>query len=109
MARIIDLEFKDKKYAVEFNRESVVKLLSKLNDNKNDEIEVAIDLVECGLLKHHRNDMPSREDIVCWLLELGDQLIEFVQALRSCVDEVVSAINEEHNNKSKNFKWGVRK
>jgi len=106
MARIIDLEFKDKAYMIEYNRESVIKVMSNRKDD-DDTFDIAITLIECGLLKHHKNDMPDREDIVSWLLNMGDDLQKFVEALEDSVKEVLEVIQSDQ--KSKNLKWGVRK
>ena len=105
MARIIDLEFNDKKYSIEYNRESIVKLMSV---SKNDDLmENAVSLIECGLYKHHKEDMPDRDSIIGWLLVLGDDLKDFVEALQESVEEVLKVIQNDQN--SKNVKWGVRK
>lgn len=106
MARIIDLKFNDKTYSIEYNREAVMKIMTT-RDEKDDMIEVAIKLIECGLTKHHKNDMPDRDDIVGWLLALGNELPTFVQELQKSVQEVIEVIQSEQ--KSKNLKWGVRK
>lgn len=106
MARIIDLEFNDKTYSIEYNRESVIKVMANRKEN-DDVIDIAINLIECGLLKHHKEEMPNRDDVVAWLLALGEDLPKFVEALQDSVQEVLEVIQSEQ--KSKNLKWGVRK
>lgn len=106
MARIIDLQFNDKKYSIEYNRESILKLMANRKDD-DDIFDMAIQLIECGLLKNHKNEMPSRDDIVGWLLSMGDDLPKFVEALQESVSEVLEVIQSDQ--KSKNLKWGVRK
>lgn len=106
MGRIIDLQFNDKTYSIEYNRESIVKLMANRNDDE-DTFEMAITLIQCGLMKNHKNDMPEREEIVGWLLALGDDLQDFVKALQESVQAVIEVIQADQ--KSKNLKWGVRK
>ena len=79
MGRIIDLQFNDKTYSIEYNRESIVKLMANRVENE-DTFEMAIRLIQCGLMKNHKNDMPEREVIVGWLLSLGDDLPNFVNS-----------------------------
>lgn len=105
MARIIDLQFKDKTYSIEYNRESIVKLMAKRSQS-DDTFDLAINLVECGLMKNHKNDMPDREEIIGWLLAMGDDLKPFVEALQKNVEEVINLIKDDQ--KSKNLKWVVR-
>ena len=106
MARIIDLDFNDKTYSIEYNRESVLKLMANRKDG-DETFELAIMLIECGLMKHHSKEMPDRETIVSWLLSMGDELPKFVEALQDSVREVLELI--QNDQKSKNLKWGVRK
>jgi hypothetical protein len=106
MARIIDLQFNDKTYSIEYNREAVLKIFSLKND-ENDEMENAINLIYCGLLKHHRNEMPDREVIIEWLLALGEDTHAFISELQQCIQEVLEVVQKDQ--KSKNLKWGVRK
>lgn len=105
MARIIDLQFKDKTYSIEYNRESIVKLMSKRSQDK-DTFDLAIDLIECGLMKNHKDETPDREEIIGWLLALGDDLKPFVEALQESVEAVINVIKDDQ--KSKNLKWVVR-
>ena len=106
MARIIDLEFNDKKYSIEYNREAVLKLFSLKKDD-DDPMESAINLIYCGLMKHHKDEMPDREVIIEWLLAVGEDIKPFVEELQKCIQEVLEVVQADQ--KSKNFKWGVRK
>ena len=106
MGRIIDLQFNDKNYSIEYNRESIVKLMENY-DEKAPTIEIAIKLIQCGLMKNHQHEMPEKEQIVSWLLMLGDDLPKFVEALQESVQEVLKVIESEQ--KTKNLKWVVRK
>ena len=72
----------------------------------DDTLELAIKLVECGLLKNHKNEMPDREEIIGWLLALGEDLGDFVKALQECVEAVIEVVKNDQ--KSKNLKWGIR-
>lgn len=106
MGRIIDLQFNDKTYSIEFNRESIIKLMANRSD-EDDTFEMAIKLIQCGLMKNHKNEMPDREEIVGWLLSLGDDLANFVSALQESVQAVIEVIKNDQQ--TKNLKWGVRK
>ena len=106
MARIIDLQFNDKTYSIEYNRASVLKLFT-LKSNDKDEIEGAIDLIYCGLLKHHENDMPDRDEIVGWVLAMGEDIKPFLEELQKSIQKTLELVQSEQ--KSKNLKWGVRK
>lgn len=106
MGRIIDLTFNDKTYSIEYNRESVLKVMSNRKDD-DDLIDMSISLIQCGLLKNHKDEMPSRDEVIAWLLSLGEDLPKFVEALQESVQEVLNVIQDEQ--KSKNLKWGVRK
>lgn len=104
MGRKIDIEFNDKTYTIEYNRSVVVKLIRETQKNK-DEMETAIDFIQFGLLVHHEKDMPSREDILGWLIVMPDG-DKFVEALQGMVQEVISCI--EQDKKKGNFKWEVK-
>ncbi len=106
MARIIDLDFNDKKYSIEYNRIAIVKLMAERDEN-DDTFDSAVKLIKCGLLKNHEKDMPTDDDIAGWLLSLGDDLQAFVEALQESVQSVLEII--EKDKKAKNLKWGVRK
>ena len=109
MGRIIDLQFNDKTYSIEYNRESVLKFYASQQAEKKekDTMEVAIALIQCGLMKHHGDELPDRETIISWVLAMGDDLTAFVEELQKCIQEVLEVIQSEQ--KSKNLKWGVRK
>ena len=104
MGRKIKISFNDKDYIIEYNRESVMKLMEKLNEKESD-MEHAIEIVYCGLLKHHKDDMPERDVIFGWVLSMGDKAEGFVQALQGCVQEVLDAVKKE--TESGNLKWEV--
>ena len=106
MARIIDVEFSDKKYTIEYNRRSVVEFMTMQNDSDNS-IKVATKLIQCGLLKHHEHELPSEDEIVGWVIAMGEDAPKFVEALKTCIDDVLATIKADKENKS-GFKWGIR-
>lgn len=106
MGRVIDITFNDKSYALEFDRYAVLKFMELQNSGDSDGVTSAINLVHCGLIKHHSNEMPENDEILGWLLVLGDELEPFTKELSKCVEEVTTALQ---NTKSGNLKWGVRK
>ena len=97
MARI-ELEFNDKKFTIEYDRASVREFL-RVKENISD-LDQAVALIKCGLLKHHKDDMPSEEDILGWVMAMED-LNEFAKALSEMVQDVLSAIKTDR----KNLKW----
>ena len=99
MARKIELSFYDKKYVIEFNRNSVKYVLQH---TKGDGIEQAIVLIKGGLLMHHENDMPTDDDVLGWVLALGDDIGEFAKTLQ----EMVADVMKTFENDRKNLKWG---
>lgn len=98
MARKIELEFYDKKYTIEYNRASVKEIFSKQG---NDDLEQVIALIKGGLLLHHANEMPTDEEILGWVIALGDSVKEFAEALKEMVQEVISTFESDR----KNLKW----
>lgn len=107
MARKIDLSFNDRKYTIEYNRESVAKFMANMEGKDSEStIDLAVRLIECGLIKNHANEVPDRETIISWLFSLGGELQDFVNALKDCVQDVMNII--EQDTKSKNLKWEVR-
>lgn len=106
MGRKIDIEFNDKTYTIEYNRSNVIKLIREMQKNK-EETDMAIDTIYYGLLLHHENDMPSRDDILGWLMVIPEEDSEkFVSTLQELVQEVISCI--EKDKKQGNFKWEVK-
>ena len=104
MARKIKIQFNDRDYFIEYNRESIVKLMSSLQKHK-DGLEQAIDLIYYGLLKNHANEMPERDLIIGWAIAMGDQLKPFAEAVKDLVQDVVTIIQSEQ--KQGNLKWEV--
>lgn len=99
MGRKIELEFYDKKYVIEYNRSSVREVL---NNKSDDDLENAIILIKSGLVMHHKDELPSDEDIFAWVMALGDDISEFANALREMVQGVLDTFKEDR----KNLKWG---
>lgn len=107
MSKQIDIEFNDKKYTIEFNRETVLRLMEKQTKNKSqDGIDTAYDFIYFGLLKNHKDEMPDKDTILGWIVAMGEPQ-EFINAISECVQEVITVI--ESDKKQGNFKWGVRK
>lgn len=104
MARKIEIEFDEKTYVIEYNRESVVKLMSSQNDDESD-VEKAVNIIYYGLYKHHKYNMPDKDIIYGWVMALGKDLETFVKELTTCIEEVLTVIKSEQ--KSGNLKWGV--
>lgn len=106
MSKIIDISFNDKSYVIEYNRETVLKLMEKQSKSDGkDGIEVAYDFIYYGLLKNHKDDMPSKDAILGFLILMNDQQ-GFINAVSECVQEVIQSI--EKDKKQGNVKWGVR-
>lgn len=105
MARI-NVEFNDRKYIIEYNRRSIVKLMESQNE-KDSEIESAVKIIYYGLYKNHSNDMPDMDDIYGWIIAMGEQLKPFVEALNGLIQDVLTTVKNEQENKG--FKWGVVK
>lgn len=108
MGRIIDITFNGKDYVIEFNRETVLKLMtSQTNKPNQNGIDMIYDFIYYGLLKNHKDDMPTKEVVTSWIISMGDQAQGFVNELSACVKDVLEVI--EQDKKQGNFKWGVRK
>lgn len=99
MARI-ELTFYDKSYIIEYNRASVKEFL--MLKNKGDEIEQVVALIRCGLVMHHEKDMPTNNDILGWVLALGEDVKDFANALQGMVQDVLTTLETDR----KNLKWG---
>lgn len=97
--KVINLSFYDKEYTIEYNRASVLKVIS--NESK-EPLDQVVNLIKCGLIKHHEKEMPSDDEIKGWLLALGDDMQEFANALQEMVQEVLNTFKEDR----KNLKWG---
>lgn len=107
MGRIIDIEFNGKPYVIEYDRYSVLRFMEKQQGKgAQDNLSNAINLVACGLLKHHANGMPSDDEILGMLLALGDDLKPFTEELSKCLEEVITSLKGSQEG---NLKWGVRK
>lgn len=107
MARI-ELSFYDKKYVIEFDRESVKEFfrqkdeILKESDDPIDNAEQLVAFIKCGLIKHHKNDMPSDDDIFGWVMAMGEDAMPFMEALRDMVNDVLTVVQTDR----KNLKWG---
>lgn len=107
MARI-KLSFYDKDYIIEFANRIEVKeyfaqlsTLEKSND-VNDGIKALVILLKAGLVEHHKNEMPSDEQLERWATSMPNAK-KFYEKLMSMVQEVVSVIEQD----TKNLKWEV--
>lgn len=98
MARKIELEFYNKKYIIEYNRSAVLNVVSFEGGNN---LETIVNLIKCGLVKNHENDMPTDDDIKGWILALGDDLMPFAEQLKEMVQDVISTFENDR----KNLKW----
>ena len=99
MGRKIELDFYDKKYTIEYNRYSVKCVLT---NNKSDEpLNQAINLIKCGLIMHHENELPTDDVIFGWVVAMGKNLEPFAEELRNMVQDVLKTFEEDR----KNLKW----
>ena len=98
MARKIELEFYDNTYVIEYNRASVKEIISK---DEKDEIKQVITLIKAGLEIHHKDNMPSDDEIFGWVMALGEDIKPFAEALQEMVQEVISTFESDR----KNLKW----
>lgn len=105
MARIIDIEFNGKQYTVEYNRIALL-MLAQNKVNEDETISSLVNLLHYGLYKHHKNDMPSDDELLD-LLNSVDDLEGFMQVLGECVRETAQAI-QDNSNQPKNAKWVAR-
>lgn len=101
MARI-NLSFYDKEYTIEYNRAVIKDFLKnqEVIENKP-QIEQVVILIKYGLTMHHEKEMPSNDNILDWVLALGDSQTAFVEALRSLIQGAIASIEEDR----KNLKW----
>lgn len=104
MARKIKVQFDDKTYILEYNRESIIKLMSSLSDDES-EIEQAINIIYYGLWKHHANEMPEKDLIYGWVIAMGSDLKPFVEELQKSIQEILETVKGEQ--KQGNLKWEV--
>ena len=107
MARI-NVEFYDKKYTIEFDRESTkefFKIRKDFNKETKDPLDKTrqlIDLIKCGLMKHHADDMPSDDEVFGWVLAMGEDAKPFMEALVDMINEIMQTVQTDR----KNFHWG---
>lgn len=99
MGRKIELEFYDNKYVIEYNRSSVKEVL---NSKTDDELQNAIVLIKSGLIMHHKDNLPTDDEIFGWVMALGEDVGEFAKALEEMVQGVLNTFKEDR----KNLKWG---
>lgn len=98
MARKIELEFYDKKYTIEYNRASVKEVLLA---NDKDQLGQVVALIKAGLLIHHKDEMPTDDEIFGWVMAMGEEVKQFAEALQEMIQEVVSTFENDR----KNLKW----
>lgn len=98
MARI-ELSFNDKNYTIEYDRASIREFLK--HKDEGDEIEQIINLVKCGLAKHHKDEMPSDDDVFGWVMAMGEDVKNFAEALHGMVQDVLDTFKAD----TKNLKW----
>lgn len=107
MGRTLDITIDGKDFTIEYDRESTLQLM-EAQEKENSGVGSAIDLLYYGCLKHHRKDMPTREDLALLMVSVDD-FEGLVKVLTDMVQEVVNAFQKNNSEKTKNFKWGVRK
>lgn len=105
MARIIELEFKGRTYTIEYNRLSLLALAQHKVD-ENDAITSMVNMLHYGLLKHHKDNIPSDDELLD-LLACIDDLEGFMKELGECVAETAQAL-KENSNQPKNAVWRVK-
>lgn len=105
MARVIEINFNDKTYLIEYNRRAVLNFMAS-QTKESDDFASAVKLIKCGLLKHHEKEMPSDDEIFGWVILMGEDAKAFVSALKDSVQEVIEVIKAEKEKSG--FKWGVR-
>ena len=98
MARI-ELSFYDKNYVIEFNRASVKGFLQV--KDKGDELDQVVALIKSGLLMHHKDDMPSDDEVFGWVMAMGEDIKPFAETLQEMVRDVLNALESDR----KNLKW----
>ena len=98
MARQIKLSFKDKDYIIEYNRMSVKQVLKIKTE---DDIDQVIALIKAGLTMHHKDELPSDDEIFGWVLALDEDTTEFAKALQEMVQDVLDTFKDDR----KNLKW----
>ena len=94
------MSFYDRNYIIEFDRASVKEFLKVKDDG--DEIDQVIALIKSGLVKHHKDEMPSDDEIIGWVMAMGEDLKGFAEALQGMVQDVLTALKADR----KNLKWG---
>jgi len=95
----ITLSFYDKTYTIEFDRASVKEFL-KVQD-VGDDVDKVVALIKSGLVKHHKNELPTDEQIFGWVMAMGNDINEFAEALHGMVQDVLLALEQDR----KNLKW----
>lgn len=101
MARI-ELSFYDKDYVIEFNRASIKEFFKLKSKKSDDELDEVVALIKCGLVMHHKDDMPSDEDVFGWVLAMGESIKDFASALHEMVQDTLTTLETDR----KNLKWG---
>lgn len=109
MARI-KLKFHDKTYIIEYaNRIEVKQYFAELTQLKDDDekdiasgVKKLVLLIKAGLVEHHKNEMPSDDEIERWATSMPNAKA-FYEKLMSMVQEVVSLIDDD----TKNLSWEV--
>lgn len=98
MARI-ELSFQDKKYTIEYNRASIKEFIAVRN--KGSDFDKAVALIKCGLLKHHSQEMPDDDAVLGWVMAMGEDLKDFIEALQGLIQDALNVIKADR----KNLKW----
>lgn len=108
MGRIIELSVNEKKYTLEFNRESLLFAYDTIKDFKAENKENAIDqykkvkqLVKCAFLKHHPDITDEEVSDIIFSIE---DLDNFVNAIQQIIESSVDVLK---NNKG-NAHWEVK-
>ena len=105
MARIIDIEYNSKHYVIEYNRSALFDLAQKggFQEGVEPTFDTIVEIVRYGLQKHHKDDMPTDDEIKELIFDIED-IEGFVKELGNCISETANALKEKQGN----AKWGVR-
>ncbi len=105
MARKIDIEYNSKKYIIEYNRGALFDLAQNggFKDGVEPNFDTIVQIIKYGLLKNHKDNMPTDDEIKELLFDLDD-IEGFVSELGKCISETTNALKEKQGN----AKWEVR-
>ena len=118
MARTIKLKFYDKTYTIEYANRSEVKeyftelkkyldSLKKIEKKEEVEQSEALEtgmgtlrvLIKAGLVEHHKDEMPSDQDVDRWISSMPNT-DKFFSTLMSMIQDVTNEMGEDRKNTS---------